>query len=50
MHAHPRDDILLLYSPATNPKYRSPMSLPNSYRSLDHKVPQNDPAISVSGE
>lgn len=50
IHADPRDDILFLYSPTPNPKHRSPMSLPDSYRSFDRKVPQNNPAVSVSGE
>jgi len=26
------------------------MSLPNSYRSFNRKVPQNNPAVSVSGQ
>lgn len=50
VEAGTRDDILLLYSPSTNPKHRSSMSFPDSYRSFDRKVPKNDPAVSVSGE
>jgi hypothetical protein len=50
IHAHPRDDVLLVYPPTRDPKNRSLMSFPDSYRSFDGEIPQNDPAVSVSGE